>query len=1278
MSAANEPGSSFENLVRQFRRDWQAGRAPPLDEYLNQVEAPTDRLLVELASIDLEFRLRSDSAARAADYLARYPRLATNPDGAAELIATEYQLRRRGDPNLPFDAVVSAYPAYRDRLEQHRARLAAPQAPEAPDPGARPPGPAAPGYEVLDRLGSGGMGVVYKARDERLGRIVALKFLPPEYASDPERLALFHREARTASALNHPHICTVHDLGEHDGRPFIVMEFVEGRTLRELLRDRPGVETGARLVGQAARALAVAHAAGIVHRDVKPENLMVRVDGYLKVLDFGLARQLPGAGPAGGSSTGSVFRGAAGTVPYMSPEQARSQRPGPPSDVFSLGVVLYELVTGRHPFPATNPLDTLTAIVGAAHLPPSRLNPEVPGALDVLIERMLEKDPARRPSAAEVDEAVSALAGLPGGPAAASPSGPRVRPRAQTVGRVEERVALGAAFDAAAGGASGIVCVVGEPGIGKTTLVEDFLADLAADGRTGHVARGRCSERLAEAEAYVPVLEALDSLIRNSGSGATARSLRTLAPTWHAELVPVSSSRGGRMARTDDPAPSQTRLKRELVAFFRELSRHSPVVLFVEDIHWADVPTADLLAYLARHSAELRLLLIVTYRPDELLLAKHPFVSVQRDLQARGLCRELTPRRLSAVEINRYLELTFPGHVFPTDLAGTVLAKTGGNPLFVADLLRYLRDKGVIARNSGRWAVVQPVPDAASEMPESIRGLIRRKLDRLDPTDRQLLASASAQGLAFDSATLARALGYDPADVEDRLQGMDEVHGLIELVREHEFPDRTLSRRYGFVHALYQEALYAGLPPARRAVVSRALADAVLGLQNGQPGLAAAELAILYEAGREFGRAADLFRAAAENAARVFAHRQAAGLAGRGLSLLADLPDTPARAHQELSLLLVQGVSLIATRGFACPEAEQTYTRARQLSERIEDVGTVFPVLYGLWNVYLLRAALARCKELAVHMAALAEGHSDPVLALQAHNVLQQPLLHQGEFVAARTHQERAFALYDPVAHRGLTAVYGEDPGISCLVYGAVALWALGFPDQALRAVTAARARATELANPFDAARALYFTAIIHLCRRETSAVREVAGALTRLCREHGYSLLVAGGAILQGWSLVEQEQTGIGIALMRVGLADWRATGALSHRSCHLALLARALAAAGQLAEGLAVSDESLALTAETGERFLEAEAHRLRGEIVGDPAAAEACFHQALTVARSQQARSLELRAAVSLTRLYRRQGRCAEARPLLATVFNGFTEGFDTPDLREARTLLDETAS
>jgi predicted ATPase len=1159
------------------------------------------------------------------------------------------------------------------------------------------PLPQVPGYEVLGRLGRGAMGEVYRARQKSLDRLVALKLLSADCACDPVWLVRFRREALTASALNHPHICTIYDTGECGGRPFLSMELVEGQTLAALAGQGLPVGESALLIGQAARALAAAHAAGVVHRDIKPANLMVRRDGIVKVLDFGLARRLTagldGGPAAGGRTTDPGTRTTdpgtrVGTPLYMSPEQVRAEVVGAASDVFSLGVVLYELATGRHPFPADSEAGLLHAIVTQEPLPPARLNPEVPAALDALILHMLAKGPRSRPTAAEVDAALAGLPARRSGRPGSSPSRPGRRP---TVGRQQEQSALWAGFEAAAAGHGLLVCVTGEPGLGKTTLVDEFLEELAAGGRLCSVARGRCSERLAGAEAYLPVLEALDCLLQGDGSGAAARLMKAVAPTWYVQVAPQAAGDPALACMAAQAhAASQERLKRELSAFLQEVSRLRPVVLFLDDLHWADASTADLLAYLGGRCVAWRLLMVVTYRPSDLLLGGHPFRQVQLDLQGRGLCREVPLRFLGRPDIERYLALQFPGHDFPAALVDVVHRRTEGNPLFLVDLLRYLCDRGAIITAGGRWALAQVVPDLQRELPESVRGLIRRKLERLGEADRRLLAAASVQGHEFDAAVVAVMLNVDAAEVEERLAELDRIHALVHLLCEHDLPDGAHTPRYSFVHVLYQNALYAALTPARKAAWSAAAAQALLNHYGEKGAAVAAELALLFEAARQPARAVEYFLLAGRNAGRVFAHQEAAGLARRGLALLEEQPDTRNRAEQELALLLVLGVSLVATQGFASPDVEHTYVRARELCQRAEDTSALFPVLYGLWNVCLLRCELSRCKDLATQMLALAQGQPDPVLLLQAHNVLQQPLLHLGDFAAARSHQEQILALYDPPHHRTLTDVYGEDPGVGCMLYGAMTLWCLGYPDQALRSVQAARRLADELSNPFDMARALYFGALTHLCRREARQTGELAEALMELSSEQSFAMLLHGGLILHGWSLAEQGSVGEGIGEMRQGLAGWQATGALSHRPYHLALLAEALARQGQARDGLTALAEALALSTASGERFLEAELYRLRGELLlvgatAGPVAwntADGCFGQALDVARAQQAKSLELRAVMSLARLYRQQGRQAEGRQaegraLLAQTYGWFSEGFDTPDLLEAKALLDQLA-
>src|SRR5262249_26709248 len=282
------------------------------------------------------------------------------------------------------------------------------------------------------------------------------------------------------------------------------------------------------------------------------------------------------------------------------------------------------------------------------------------------------------------------------------------------------------------------------------------------------------SERLAGAEAYLPVLEALDSLVRGTVGEAAARALRLLAPAWYAQVAPAPVI--GALAARGPAAPpldaTQEQLKRELLAFLQELSRLRPLVVCFDDVHWADVSTVDLLAYLGARLDGLRLLVLVTYRPTELLLGQHPFVPVELELKRHGVCREVPLGFLGRAEVESYLALAFPGHRLSAEFATVIHAKTEGSPLFLVDLLRYLRDRGVIAEGPSGWGLADAVPDLGSELPESVRSLIQKKLDRLGEVDRRLLWVASVQGYEFDSGVLARGLGLDAADVEERLQGV--------------------------------------------------------------------------------------------------------------------------------------------------------------------------------------------------------------------------------------------------------------------------------------------------------------------------------------------------------------------------------------------------------------------------------------------------------------------------------------------------------------------------
>jgi predicted ATPase len=910
------------------------------------------------------------------------------------------------------------------------------------------------------------------------------------------------------------------------------------------------------------------------------------------------------------------------------------------------------------------------------------LNPEIPASLDALIQRMLAKDPRLRPTAVEVEAALTQLTmkvpSVPGRERA----GPG---RPPTVGREREWAALRSGFEEAAAGHGILLCVTGEPGLGKTTLVEAFLEELPAGNQPCRLARGRCSERLAGTEAYVPFLEALDSLLQGEGGAAAAQMMKLLAPTWYLQLAPLAA---------DDPSlarvlaeareVSQERRKRELAVFLHELSRQCLLVVFLDDIHWADPSSVDLLAYLGHRCSAWRLLLVLTFRPSELLRSQHPFGPVKLELQGRSACREIALPFLSRDDFDLYLTLTFAGHQFPEELAAALHVRTEGNPLFMVDLLRYLRDSGVIVQKDGRWALVRAVPDLWRELPESVRGMIQRKMDQLSTADRQLLMAASVQGPEFDSALVAELLDWDAAEVEERLDVLERIHVMVRRIREHTFPDRTLTLRYGFVHVLYQNALYVALQPTRKAVWSSVAARALLLHYGDKSASLAAELAMLFEAAREPDRAADFYLTAAENASRICAHHEAVALARRGLTLLASLPSTPDRDRRELPFQVTLGMQLQVVQGYAAPEAGRSYVRARALCEQLQDDPLLFLVLWGLWMFHEVRSDLGQSRELAERLFALGQKTNDAIQLIQARMALMVTFLSLGEPAATREHAEQGVALYDPVRHSSHRHLYGQDPKAACLAFGGVALWLLGYPMQAKQRSREAVAFAEELGHPTSRALALYFDTLVGQYCRDAPAAQEGADATTAIATEHGLSLWLANGLVMRGWALAEQGACARGIAMLRQGLSDWVATGAETHRTYFLGLLAEALGKGGQIEEGLEVLSEALAMMQDTGTVFHAAELHRLRGEFLlrqhaSDAACreAEACFHWAQSIARRQQARSLELRAAMSLARLYQTLNRTAEARSTLAQCYDWFTEGFDTPDLREARTLLEELA-
>jgi serine/threonine protein kinase/predicted ATPase len=1115
-------------------------------------------------------------------------------------------------------------------------------------------------YRIETILAAGGMGVVYRARDTRLNRPVAIKFLSDELANAGARRR-FQREAQMASALNHPHIVTVHDAGEFEGRQYLVTEFVDGGTLKEWsqTQSRTWRQIVELLIG-VADGLAAAHAAGILHRDIKPANILVGTNGYAKLADFGIAKLAEGAAEdmthvtEDGTSTGMVL----GTIAYMSPEQASGRPIDARSDVFSFGLVLYEMLAGRKPFEGTSGLDSM---MGAS----------LPLALRAALRRALEQDPAKRHQ--QMRDFVLDLRSVArqGVDTAAT----IVAPTSHTVGRTEERAELHAGFASAVSGRGLLLCVSGEPGIGKTTLVEQFLSELTTSMSHCLIARGRCSERLAGTSSYLPWLDALEAMLRAEN---VAQTMKQLAPTWYAEVSAVEPFHTQKVERSFSPE----RMKRELAAFLQHVSRSQPIVIFFDDVHWADVSTMDLLAYVAGRFTEMRVLVVAAYRPSDLLLGKHPFLQFKPDLQARGVCHEIQLGFLSREDVERYLALEFPDNAFADNLSRLIHTKTEGSPLFMADLVRYLRDRRVVARNHERWTLVGSLEQIERDLPESVRAMIERKIAQLGEDDRRFLAAASVQGHEFDSAVVARVLKLNALEVEDRLEALERVHAFVRQVEEREFPDHTPTLRYRFVHVLYQNALYSSLRPARKASVSAAVAEALLGYVGTQHSAIAAELAMLFETARDFARAGDYFLLAAQNAARISAYQEAVMLARRGLEAVKMLPDSAESAQQELLLQMTLGPALMVTRGWASAEVEATYKRARELCRRVGGIPQLFPVIWGLYQFSLSAGDYQTALQLGRNLLDTAEKAGDSALLLQAHNSLSNTFFLLGEWEVARMHGEHAIAIYTPSQHHSLAFVYnGADPGVLCRTYMAVILWNLGYPEQAFQESQEAVRLGRELSHSHSLGGALIFGAVVHQHRRDSLTTFRHTETFLTLGAEHGFGPpQIAWGRLLQGWALADLGEAERGVAQMLEALAVWKSAGLGCLQPYYLVLLAEAQIRMAQVEAALVTLAEALTVTERTHEGYVEAEIHRLKGELlllrpIQEEQDAEACFRQAIEIARRQHARCPELRAVMSLCRLYRQQGKPAEAYAMLAELYGWFTEGFDTRDLKEARELLAE---
>jgi DNA-binding winged helix-turn-helix (wHTH) protein/predicted ATPase len=881
------------------------------------------------------------------------------------------------------------------------------------------------------------------------------------------------------------------------------------------------------------------------------------------------------------------------------------------------------------------------------------------------------------------------------------PAGFSPRAAPTLVGREAELARLHARLRDMLSGQRQLVFVTGEPGIGKTALVETFLADVA-EANALRIGFGQCVEQYGAGEAYLPVLEALGRLGRAPGGDQLVQILKQHAPTWLEQLPGLLSDRDVEAVRRRAQGASRDRMLRELVEALDALTQPAPLVLLLEDLHWSDSATIDLLRMLARRREASRLLVLGTYRPADVASAtEHPLRWVKHELQVHGYCEEIPLEFLSAAAVEQYLSRRFPEHGLPEELAIVLHRNTDGNPLFLVNTIDYLIGQGQLQEIDAQWRLSGPVEDIAARAPETLWQLVEKQVERLSTEEQSVLVVASVAGVEF-SSVVAVAAGLDAQLGELRCEELARRGQFLRRVGVAEWPDGTVAGRYAFIHALYQQVLYGRISIGEQAGLHLRMAERLARGYGERTGEIAAELAVHFERGRDFERAARYRRQAGEHALHQHAYGEAADHATRGLDFLRTLPDSRERTQEKLTLQLTLGSALTATQGYAAPEVARTYARAWDLCAQMGETPQLLPVLLGIGRFYAVRGDFKTARDVGAYLLTMAETTGAPALLLAAHNALGIASLYAGDFELALDHLEREIEPAVSDAPARPPAYRLVPPVVTRAIHGAWTLWMLGYPDRAAARAQEALTLARSLDHPFGLSYACHLAGALHQWRREHEAVQQLEDEALAYDTEHGFGLLLTVGVIQRGWLLAERGQGEEGLAQMLEGLAMHREIGAEVLVPAFLALVAEVHQKLGRPAEGLSAVTEALTVVRQSGQHYWEAELHRLIGVLTlqveasrgdersrgGKRAArrstgaappptgdAESHFLRAIEIARRQRARSLELRAATSLCRLWADRGKVREAHALLSEVYGWFTEGFDTADLSQARSMLQE---
>jgi tetratricopeptide (TPR) repeat protein/predicted Ser/Thr protein kinase len=833
-------------------------------------------------------------------------------------------------------------------------------------------------FEIGEFLGRGGMGVVYHGRDRQTGQRVAIKCLEPELVGLlPEVVERFEREGDILRRLDHPNIVKMLGVSHEGERRQIVMEYVAGGSLRELLRrqSRLSVERALAIALELSDALSRAHHLGVIHRDIKPENILLSQDGTPRLSDFGLAKSSDRRRAL--TPSGTIV----GTLAYQCPEVLHRGKYDARSDVWAFGVVLFEMLGGRRPFVAAQPAPLLMAILRQSVPDLAALRPDAPRALIDLIERMLDKDPERRPaSMRQIGAALEALAGARPATVARAVTAP-TPDAAPWVGRALELERLEQLATACLAGRGRVVLVTGEAGAGKTALVDQLARRVRRDAPALRIGAGHCFEHFGPSEPYAPFLEAVGQLLDGDVERAFAGTLERYAPTWCLQFPAHFSALESReyLQRVTLGA-GRERMLRELGDALVAFTRVVPLCLRIEDLHWADPASVDLLRLLCRRAPESRLLVIATWRTDPVDAATPALSALSRENHAQALCDEVSVGSLAAEHVESYLDSVYAPNDFARELSLLVVRRTEGHALYTTRLIQHLWERGAILKMAQGFRLKQPASELELDIPASVRALIGSKLGSLGELERRILSVASIEGEEFTLAVLAPLLDMDERALEAELGRLSAQHRLIQPLGEEVLANGAITLRYRFAHVLYQNVFYAELGHTRKRALHGVAARLLLEHQRGE-GRSAARIATHFERSGDAARAVDQWLVAGDQATHAYAYREALDCHSHALGLLEGVPvDERARraanAHRKRAWARFH---LLDTEG-----ARREFERVLELARILSDTALEGETLNTLSHMAIHAHTPGEMERRATEALRIAEAAGDEGVALVA------------------------------------------------------------------------------------------------------------------------------------------------------------------------------------------------------------------------------------------------------------------------------------------------------